>query len=161
MVKNFGLSLDGLEHALCLYWYFQDFPLGAPQIAFAESSKEERAIQTLLPTSLFLDIPFNFRWDKDQIDEFIKDIYRATLKYDHIVVAYEHHYLPTIAQRLGCTKCQGWNTNPFNPQSQGEVYNLTWVFSLTHFKTLFVYAQNYFPNKTCQFQNITYQVESF
>ena len=158
--QDFGLSANGLAHSVCLVPYFKNFPLGIPQIAFAERSKEERAFQSLMPTSLLLNIRLKARWDKSQIHKFIDKIHLAATKknskYSIFLVAYEHHFLPYIAQKLGCTKCKSWNTNPLSNHTSGLIYNMTWVFSLTNFKHLYIYQQNYnSTNHSCT-ENIDY-----
>lgn len=158
--QDFGLSANGLAHSVCLVSYFKNFPLGIPQIAFAERSKEERAFQSLMPTSLLLNIRLKARWDKSQIHKLINKIHllatKKNSKYSIFLVAYEHHFLPYIAQKLGCTKCKSWNTNPLSNHTSGLIYNMTWVFSLTNFTHLYIYQQNYNSiNHTCT-ENIDY-----
>lgn len=160
--QSLGLSLSGEKHAFCLVNYFTNFPFGRPQISFAEKSKEGRAQDTLLPLSFFLNISLLADYDKTKIDHFIKDIYKASVKYNRILIAYEHHFIPVVAQKLGCTLCQGWGMNPLIDKTQGSIFNLTWVFSLHNFKFLYVYEQNY-QNETqfCQQSNFLYPYKKY
>jgi hypothetical protein len=159
--RDMGLSDIGIEHSLCLVPYFQTFPLGKPQIAFSSYSKTRRAIHTLIPITNAFNISFSSDFKTTETYEFSRFVLNELVKYDRIIIAWEHIHIPRLLQHLGCNSCKSWNNDPFSNEMT-NAYNI--VFALKYYNTselslLRVYNDNFINNECVK--DIKYEYKEF
>jgi len=123
------LSLQGLERAAALAYYFAGTPLyNNPPIShvFAEFKGKEnasiRSIQTCASIATHLKLPLNTSYNQKQIDEFVKEIL-TNPKYNDssILICWNHRGINPLVQALGGEDPGKWEGDVFD-----QVYVLTY-----------------------------------
>lgn len=124
------LSQEGRIRAGGLVNYFSSPPLdwgGIPQSIYAmrpsSFDTSHRCIETVRPLAKYLDISVNIDYDKLEIDLLVDRIRQDI--HDVILVCWEHHMIPSIANLLGYPT-EYWGFTPFLEESH-NCFNATWV----------------------------------
>lgn len=123
------LSLQGLERAAALAYYFAGTPLyNTPPIShiFAEYKGKEnssmRSVQTCAPTATHLKLPLNSSFSRKQIPEIAKEIL-TNAKYENstVLVCWDHGSINELVQALGGEAPDKWEHDVFD-----QVFMLTY-----------------------------------
>lgn len=146
--RNTGLSLEGTAHSLCLVNYFKNFPLGKPNIIYAQTSKTYRSIATGIPIYTdFCNKMYSF-WGNDNYIE--NRILSSLYEFDIVLLIAEHNFIPNIARKLGCDVCESWNNNPLAKHVDNSLFNVTWIMKFIQnkdksitFSEIYVNDHNY------------------
>jgi hypothetical protein len=148
-----GLSIQGIIRSNCMVNYFRNFPLGIPNIIYAESSKSQRAIITATPLSIELDIPILVTRNK-LLYSIQHNIKHNT---DKIILAIMEHWdIVKLARDMGCTQCKSWSYNPTTGRDNNKIYNIVWILHLNNNKVISFHTTYYNVNNSCN--NISYSL---
>jgi hypothetical protein len=129
--KDMGLSKQGIIHSNYLVDYFKNFTYGAPKVIYAETSRTERSIDTGIPLSIELHIPMFNYWRSNDITNVANIVMNNLNIYQHVLIIWEHHYIPLLATKLGCKTCTSWNKNPTSYKTDDTLYYMTWILKYT------------------------------
>lgn len=134
------LSQDGRIRASGLVHYFSH-PVGefrVPQSIYAmrpsSIDSSHRCIETVRPLAKHLGIEVCQSFDKMEIDLLVESIEQDPNQV--ILVCWEHHMIPSIANLLGFPM-EYWGFTPLTDETH-DCFNATWVL---HGRTLRVYPQ--------------------
>lgn len=124
------LALKGRERAAALAPFFMGRPevlkFGPPFALYAAGVKDEhssrRSIETLQPLADELRLPIHTEFLPDQYREIAQKIKEDPLYANRmILIAWEHHAIPLLAQALG--------VHPEPPRWHGEVFDRIWLIT--------------------------------
>jgi hypothetical protein len=146
------LNIDA-NHALCTLSYFQKFPLGKPKLALSSLSPTtiDEIYMLVIMTDAF-NISLFRQLKANETHEFSEFVLGNLNEYDRIIIAYEHEYIPSLLQYLGCKNCEDGII------SDHIVYALKY-YNVTKLELLRIYTDNFINNKCVE--NNTYKYSEF
>ena len=135
-----NLNSQGWQRAILLPIYFKNPPHGltnlielpdfifTPQFFANGKISSFRSYQTVLPLALYLKLPINYTFFRDETMELVREIFsNKNMVGKTVLVSWSHSKIAEIVYNMGGIFAKSWNYDPLSEMNDYLICDMVWI----------------------------------